>query len=259
MLSFTDTQILSAMHQWLWPFLRVGGFLLAAPFIGSKLVTKKARLVLAMLIALVLAPLLPAPPAVEPLSAAGLYIGVMQLFVGAAIGLVLRLVQFIAEFTGQLIAMQMGLGFAAMMDPQTGAQVPVVSQFYLILLTLLFFATNSHLLLIDLLARSFDLLPVGTQGISAAGIEIVMGWSASLLASGVMIALPIMVALLVVNLAFGVMARAAPQLNIFAVGFPITILVGAAVMFVLVGRMSGQFETAISAAFDTAYRVLEAR
>jgi flagellar biosynthetic protein FliR len=183
----------------------------------------------------------------------------MQLFIGAAIGLVLRLVQFVAEFTGQLIAMQMGLGFAAMMDPQTGAQVPVVSQFYLILLTLLFFATDSHLLLIDLLARSFDLLPVGTQGISAAGIEIVMRWSASLLASGVVIALPIMVALLVVNLAFGVMARAAPQLNIFAVGFPITILVGAAVMFVLVGRMSGQFEAAISAAFDTAYRVLETR
>ena len=259
MLSYTDAQVLAMMQQWLWPFLRVGGFLMAAPFIGSKLVTKKVRVVLAMLIAALLAPLLPAAPALAPLSAAGVYVAAMQLVVGGAIGLVLRLVQFVAEFAGQLIAMQMGLGFAAMMDPQTGAQVPVVSQFYLILLTLLFFATDGHLLLVDLMAQSFALLPVGPQGISAAGMDVLMHWSASLLASGVLIALPIMVALLVVNLAFGVMARAAPQLNIFAVGFPITILAGAGVMFLLVGRMSGQFEAAIADAFATAHRVLAVR
>ncbi len=118
--------------------------------------------------------------------------------------------------------------------------MPVVSQFYSIFAILLFLSLNGHLLLIEMVADSFQTLPVSTQGIPLAGLRALTDWGSQMFAGAVLVALPAICALLLVNLAFGVMMRSAPQLNIFAVGFPITLLLGMVIMLVTLPALQGQ-------------------
>lgn len=259
MISVTDTQVMTLLQAWLWPFLRIASLVMAAPVIGTRSVPMRVRMAVAVAITAVLAPVLPADHTIVPLSDAGLLTAVQQVVIGVTVGLILRLVFAVIEFAGQILAQQMGLGFAAMMDPQSGAQVPVVSQFYIILATLLFFAGNCHLLLIRLLADSFELLPIGTVGVSRAGIDRVLIWSGTLFSGAVLIVLPVIVALLMVNLAFGVMARTAPQLNVFSIGFPVMIIGGVVLMLLFVGDFGTVMQADFDAAFTLAYRVLQER
>ena len=258
MITVSEASLMQLMSAWLWPFMRIGGFVMAAPVIGTRAVPVRIRMMLALALTIVLAPVVAPAAMIDPLAAEGLLTGVHQLVIGVCIGLVLRLVFVVFEFAGQLIAQQMGLGFAALVDPQTGAQVPVLSHLYVILATLLFFAVDAHLVLISLLGDSFKLLPVGPRGITAAGAAVVLDWSSTLIASALLFALPIVVALLAINLALGVMARAAPQLNIFAVGFPVMILVGVLlVSFTLSGLVNASADL-FESAFATARAALEA-
>lgn len=212
---------------WLYPLLRVAGFVMTAPVMGTRTVPARARLVLILVLTALIVPLLRAPAAPpDPLTPVGLLTVFQQLVIGIAIGLVLRMAFLVFEFAGQVVAQQMGLGFAAMVDPTSGAQVPVLAHLYLILASLIFFASDAHLALLRLLFDSFTLLPIGERGFNAAGAEIIVDWSASLIGAALVLALPIVIALLAINLAFGVMARAAPQLNLLAVGFPVMMLAG---------------------------------
>jgi flagellar biosynthetic protein FliR len=251
-LEITDTQLLSWLAAWLWPFLRLGAFVLVAPVIGTRSVPAPVRVLFALGLTVVLTPLIdPASvPDVPIVSAVGLCIG---------LGLVLRMVFMVLEFAGQLIAQQMGLGFAAMVDPASGAQVPVIAQFYVILGTLMFFAFDAHLKLVELLVHSFELMPLGGGGFSPGALARVIDWSGELLGFGVIIMLPVVASLLVVNLAFGVMARAAPQLNIFAVGFPIMILFGSVMIVLTLAMLPEQVESLFSSAFGVAYEMMRIR
>jgi len=146
--------------------------------------------------------------------------------VGLAMGFLLQMTFASVVIAGQTLAMTMGLGFAMSVDPQNGVQVPVLSQLYMIMATLIFLAVDGHLLLIQLLVDSFTLLPVGLSGWrDDFGLDVVL-WASQMFKSGLILALPALTAVLLINLAFGVITRAAPQLNIFAVGFPVTILAG---------------------------------
>jgi len=210
---FTDSLLVGWLRAWWWPFLRVSGFLLTAPIIGTRALPRRVRLLFALALTGVLAPLVPTVPAhaaVAPLGAEGLLIAGQQLAIGAALGLVLRMVFVVFEFAGQVIAQQMGLGFAAMVDPASGLQVPVVSQFYIVLATLLFFATDAHLQLVRLLADSFELVPIGAT-VGGEMLEDVMRWSGDLFAFALALMLPVVIALLVANLVFAVMTRSAPS------------------------------------------------
>jgi len=238
-LHLSDVELMQWLMAWLWPLLRVGGFVMAAPVIGTRAVPARIRLVFALVLTAVLAPLATPAGFIDPLSGEGLLTAVQQVIIGATIGLVLRLVFFVFEFAGQLISQQTGLGFASLVDPQTGAQVPVLAHFYIVLATLLFFTIDAHLVLIELLAESFALVPVGPAGITAAGAEVVLEWSASLFGAGLMLGMPVIVALLAINLSLGVMARAAPQLNIFAVGFPVMIVLGMGLVLVTLPNLPG--------------------
>ncbi len=251
---FTDTQLLHLLGAWLWPFIRVSGFLMAAPIIGTRTVPTRVRLVLALVLTGILVPVAAPAATIDPLAAEGLLTASHQLIIGAALGLVLRLMFFVFEFAGQLISQQCGLGFASLVDPQSGAQVPVLAHFYITIVTLLFFALDAHLVLIELLADSFRLLPVGPQGITPNGAELIMSWTAELVAAGLLLALPVVVALLAINFALGVMARAAPQLNIFAVGFPVMIVFG---MVLVLLSMDALLEFVV-ALFDDAFNVARA-
>jgi flagellar biosynthetic protein FliR len=248
-MNFTSAELTAWIGSFLWPLFRVGAMVGAAPILGARVVPMRMRLGLALVITLVIVPLLPAAPAVEPLSGAGLVITFNQLVIGLALGFSLRLVFSAIEIAGQIIGQLMGLGFASMIDPENGVQVPVVSQFYSICAMLMFLALNGHLLLIQMVADSFRTLPVSTSGIPLVGLRAVADWGGQMFAGAVLVALPAICALLLVNLAFGVMMRSAPQLNIFAVGFPITLLIGMLIMLVTLPSLPDQLGTMFDQVF----------
>ncbi len=227
-MSITGTELTGWLASLLWPFMRIGAMFAAIPIFSARSVPVRIRVLLALFVAWILVPVIPKPPVVDLISAEALLISVYQVLIGVAMGFILQMVFSAFIIAGQSIAMAMGLGFASIIDPQNGVQVPVVSQAFLIMATLVFLALNGHLLLIELLAESFQHLPVGLIVISRDSLWQLVIWGSNMFAGGMLVALPAVAALLLVNLAFGVASRAAPQLNIFAVGFPVMILVGMA-------------------------------
>ena len=224
----------SQLQHWLgglfWPFVRIGACLMMAPVYGASYVPRRLRLVLAGAVTLTVAPLLPAVPEVALLSVAGVITTVQQLLIGAALGFALQLLFDALMLGGQLLANGMGLGFAFNLDPLRGVTTPALGQLYVVLGTLVFLALDGHLALLNTLVDSFRGLPVGTSGFDAVRWRALADWGGILFIGGLRVALPGMTALLVINLAFGVMSRAAPSLNLFAVGLPVTLIFGLAIV-----------------------------
>lgn len=212
---------------------RIAGLLSILPVLGGGEVPPRVRIALAVLLTILVVPSLAPMPSVDPLSAESLYIVAQQLLIGVAMGLMVLVIFNAVTMAGESIAITMGLGFALMNDPQNGAQVPTVSQLYLILATLLFLALDGHHSILMLLHASFTLLPVG-QALSADGIWTLVRFGGMIFTGALSIALPALAAMLTVNIIMGVITRAAPQMNLFSVGFPITMTVGfVAIMFTL--------------------------
>jgi flagellar biosynthetic protein FliR len=224
--TFTEAQLIEAISAWFFTFVRVGAVLTAGPVFSASSVPARFRVLLALAITLLVEPLLPRAEPVDPLSTTALLVLAQQLAIGFAIGTVLQLAFNALVFGGQMVAYSMGLGFAHLMDPQNGVQVPTVSQFYLVFATIIFLGVDGHLRLVALLVESFEALPVSAEGIGRAELWDVAGWGAMLFADGLLLSLPIVSALLLVNIGMGMVSRAAPQLNIFSVGFPVTLGLG---------------------------------
>ena len=231
-MNFTDTQITSLVTQYIWPFFRVAALVGVAPIFGTHTVPARAKLIIAASLTIMIAPILPPLKFIDPLSFQGMMVTFHQVLIGIAIGFMVTLVFGALVTGGQMVAQLMGLGFASLNDPQNGVSVPVVGQFYTVLATLIFLIMNGHLVLVNLLVSSFQTMPIGDFGLSSDKVWQLVLWGKWVFIAAVMIALPAVTALLLVNIAFGVMTRAAPQLNIFAVGFPITILLGFVVMLI---------------------------
>lgn len=226
-------QLTGLIGSYLWPFIRIGALVMAAPLFSANYISARTRLILALVVTLVVVPTIDAPmPGVSPIGAEGLLITAHQILIGICMGFMLQLLFNAFIVAGQIIAMQMGLGFASMIDPANGTTVPVISQFYLIFVTLIFVSLNGHLIMIQVIAESFQTLPVGTQGLPMDSVYDVVGLASWMYAAGVLIALPAIGSLMMVNLSFGVMSRAAPQISPFSIGFPMTILLGFVIMFV---------------------------
>ncbi len=227
---FTAAEITAWIGSLLWPFFRIGAMVMSAPITGAQTVPMRVKLFITLVLTLVIAPQLPPVPQFDPFSPMTLLLIIQQVLIGVAMGTALQLV-FAAIITGgQIVAYQMGLGFASMVDPQSGVTVPVVSQVYLLATSLLYLAFNGHLVLIEVVAESFTSMPIAADGLTRDGIWQLVSWGSEMFAGAVLIAIPTVASILVVNIAFGVMARAAPQLNIFAVGFPVTLTLGFLVM-----------------------------
>lgn len=214
-----------------WPLLRISALFISLPIFSINAVSARIRLLLSLAITLVVMPLIEPPSELTLFSAEGLMVTVQQLFIGLVSGFVLQITFAAVVFGGQAIAYGMGLGFASMVDPQNGQQVPVVAQFYVVLSTLLFLGMNAHLLLIEMLVDSFKTLPISVDGLSKADIWSIIDWSEQLFSVGLLLSLPLVASLLFVNISFGVATRAAPQLQIFSVGFPVTIALGMFLMW----------------------------
>jgi flagellar biosynthetic protein FliR len=252
----SGAEIAAWLGSYLWPLFRIAAMIVAMPIFGSILIPVRVRLMLALAVTSIVAPVLPAAPAVDPLSLEAVLIILQQIIIGVAMGFAMQLVFNAVTTGGQIIAMQMGLGFASMVDPQNGTQVPVLSQLYLLLVTLLFLGFNGHLVMIEMIAESFTVLPVGADGLTRNGLWLLAGWGSQMFAGALWLALPAVASLLVVNIAFGVMARAAPQLNIFAIGFPVALMMGFVVILFTLPAVVPQFESLVSDGFGLIVRLL---
>jgi len=237
-----------------WPSLRIGGFVLAAPIASEVAIPRRVKIVLSLALAFILAPLAPVPAALSIFSAAGLLTAVQELLIGVSIGMVMQLAFDGLTFAGQSVSMSMGLGFATLIDPQRGASVPVLGQVVSIMGTLSYLAINGHLVLLGALAKSFQTLPIGAANIDKDFLLAVATWGARIFETGLLVALPAMIALVIVNTALGVVARAAPQLNLFGIGFTITLLCGFLVLVAgldgLMIGISNLIENALNAVVD---------
>jgi flagellar biosynthetic protein FliR len=255
-MAFTEAQLNALIATYFWPMVRIGALFLSAPLFSSRQVPIRLRLLLTLVITLLISPTLSQPPAVDFLSHTGFVIMLQQILIGIFMGFILQMVFGALVFGGQVIAYSMGLGFASMVDPANGVQVPVVAQFYVIFATLLFLIFNGHLLAIELVSDSFTTMPVAVDGLSRNGILGVVAWGSRLFAGGMIIALPIVGAMLMVNMGMGVVMRAAPQLNIFSVGFPITMLLGFVLIWVTLPNVFAVFKALTDEAFHQMMQVL---
>ncbi|RJG09840.1 flagellar type III secretion system protein FliR [Pseudomonas cavernicola] len=241
MLELSDAQIGGWVGSFLLPLFRIAALLMTMPIIGTQLVPVRVRLYLSLAICVVLMPTLPPMPEVDAINLRSFMLIAQEVLIGAMLGFTLQLFFHAFVIAGQIVTTQMGLGFASTLDPTNGVSVAVIGQFYLMLVTLLFLAMNGHLVVFEVLAESFVTLPVGTGLLVEHYWELAgrLGW---VLGAGLLLVLPAITALLVVNLAFGVMTRAAPQLNIFAIGFPLTLVLGLIIVWIGMADILVQYQ-----------------
>ena len=225
-MDFSFAQATAFIGSLVWPMMRIGAMLVAMPVIGTRLVSTRAKVVLTFLLSVMVLPLLPEVPQVEALSLQGMFISIQQVLIGVSLGFTLQLVFGALMIAGESIAMSMGLGFASMVDPANGVNVPVVSQLFIIMGTLIFLALGGHLMLIQLLVSSFESMPIATDGLERDSFWAIMSWGSQMFIGAIWVAIPALISMLVITLSMGVMTRAAPQLNIFSVGFPVTMFMG---------------------------------
>lgn len=211
-------------HALLWPMLRASAFVAVAPVLGSRNVTPRARITLAVALALLLVAVLPSPPPLPAFSADWWLTALQQVVVGLAIGFVFLLVFEAVSLGAEAISVAAGLSFAQMTDPLRGTSSGVLAAFMNTIAILVFLAMDGHLQLVDALATSFLLFPVGTALPGGADLVRWLDFSVIIFTGAAQVALPVMTALLATNLALGLVSRAAPSLNLFAIGFPASLL-----------------------------------
>ncbi len=254
MITVTSAQLDVWIAAFLFPLSRILGVLAAAPFFSNAAMPRRIRLMTGLAIALALVPALPEMPRVPAGSWLGLAIIAQQMFIGLIMGFALRIAFAAIDVAGELIGLQMGLSFAVFYDPLNAGQTPVVTEFYGLLATLIFLSLNGHLLALSVLAESFSLWPVVASPFLSLGIGQLLAGATMIFSVGVLLSLPLVAALLVANIAMGVLSRVAPQLNLFAVGFPVTIFAG----FAMITLSLPYFGNALEAVFNQGFRLMRA-
>ena len=237
MISFTSVELNTLIAGFLWPLTRIVGLLAVAPLFGNVSVPATVKIGLGVLIAMIIAPTVPALPAMDPMSLAGLLILVQQLLIGIAMGFAMRVVFACMEMAGELAGLTMGLGFATFFDPQTQGRSIAISQFLSLVTIMLYLTLNVHLSLLSVLADSFTSMPITDLPMPGKFFEQIVGWGGRVFSTGLQLALPIVAALLITNVGLSILARSAPQLNLFGIGFPITLTVGFVMIAVVVPYM----------------------
>jgi len=258
MLELTDTQIGTWVASFILPLFRVTAVLMTMPVFGTTLVPARVRLYFALAITVVIVPGLPPMPEVHALDLSALLLIAEQIIIGALFGLSLQLFFQIFVIAGQIVAIQMGMAFASMVDPANGVNVAVIGQFLTMLVTLLFLAINGHLVVFEVLTESFTTLPVGS-GLLVNHFWDLVGRLSWVLGAALLLVLPAITALLVVNIAFGVMTRAAPQLNIFSIGFPLTLVLGLGIFWISLADILPHYHALASEALQWMRELARAR
>jgi flagellar biosynthetic protein FliR len=258
MLALTDTQISTWVATFMLPLFRITAVLMTMPIFGTTLVPTRVRLYFALAITMAVMPGLPPMPQVNALDLSALLLIAEQIIIGALLGFSLQLFFQAFVVAGQIISIQMGMGFASMVDPTNGVSAAVIGQFLTMLVTLLFLAMNGHLVVFEVLTESFTTMPVGSAMLVNHFWELAgkLGW---VLGAAMLLVLPAITALLVVNIAFGIMTRAAPQLNIFSIGFPLILVLGMVIFWIGMADILNQYQPLATEALQFLRELAKAR
>jgi flagellar biosynthetic protein FliR len=255
-ISFTSAQLSTWFATLIFPLARILALVASMPVFGNKQVPARVKVGFALAITLIIAPTLNTPSDLDPTSAQGLFVLMQQIVAGLIMGFAIRLIFSAVEMAGDFAGMQMGLGFASFYDPQHSSFTPVVAQFLGVLAALVFLAADGHLYMLAAMSDSFRDFPISSNMPSAGAFRTVVEWGGSMFSHALQFALPLIGALLITNLALGILTRSAPQLNIFAVGFPITIAVGFATLMLSIPYLAPLMEYFTHSALDTVSRIM---
>lgn len=229
MVPINGEQLEMWIAAFLWPFIRILAMLATAPVFDNRTVQRRTRVALAAIIAMLMMPILPTPPTLS--SAQAVPVLIQQILIGVSMGFSMRLVFAAFEMAGDLLGLQMGLAFAQFIDPSRGTQTPLLGSFLGVLASLVFLVIDGHLLVIAAVVQSFELIPISAKltVVNAQNIAMAGGIMFTL---ALQISLPVLAAVLISNIVLGILARAAPQLNVMSIGFSITIGVGLWILWV---------------------------
>jgi flagellar biosynthesis protein FliR len=239
-MNFLAADVVERFYTFLWPMLRISALMITAPIFSLSAFNTRMRILVALVLTWLVYPL-HNWPVIDPTSAQGLIEVFNQIMIGATMGLILQVVVAAVVVAGQSIAAAMGLSMANMLDPNIG-NVPVISQLLVVMSTLIFVGFGGHAILLGLILESFHSLPIGTDILNQAVYGRVLQWSSMIFLGAVLMALPVMVSLLFINVGLGVVTRAAPSLNIFAVGFPAMIMAGFIILIISMESIGGRIE-----------------
>ncbi|MBX8501128.1 flagellar biosynthetic protein FliR [Pseudomonas lijiangensis] len=240
MIEVSSAQLQLWVTSFFWPFCRVLAFLMSDPILGHKNVSSQVKVGLAMLLSFLLAPNLAPTPDIPLFSWAGLGVIVEQMLIGMSLGMVMRITLAVVEMAGEICGMQMGLAFATFFSADTNTNSMVLSRFLSMITILMFLALDGHLMVLELLALTFKTLPIGTVRFDPNAWNLIARYGSTIFLTGLLLALPMVATLLIINLAMGILNRVSPQLTVFSVGFPATLLVGLILLMVVMGDL-GQF------------------
>ena len=258
-MEFTESVINQYMADFLLPLARVSALIMTMIGLGAKAIPTKVKLFLSLAVTVAIMPAIP-PSQVESLFSFQTSILIaQQTIIGIMLGFVTLMVVNTFTLAGQIVAMQTGLGFASLVDPTSGMNVPAVGQFFLILSSLSFWAMDGHLAYLQFIVASFTSLPIPLQSFEPVKFKELVNWGSWMFATALSLAMAPLTAMLLINFSFGIMTRAAPQLNIFAIGFPITMCSGLLIMWLTMGNFMVHFEAQWQRALDFSCYLIDCR
>jgi flagellar biosynthetic protein FliR len=257
MINITSMQLEAWLAAFIFPLARILALVASAPVIGNKQVPARVKVGFGMLITFLIAPTLNIPAEIEASSGPGLFILVQQILVGLAMGFSMRLIFTAIEMSGDIMGLQIGLGFASFFDPINSSNSQVIAQFLGILAALSFLSMDGHLQMLSVMAQSFQVFPISVQPPSAHAMHTLALWGGSIFAHALQMSLPLIAALLITNLALGILTRSAPQLNIFAIGFPLTLVVGFTTLMLLMPYFGPLLDIFMQSGLDMMSRVAQ--
>jgi flagellar biosynthetic protein FliR len=258
MVTLTFAQVYHWLALFLWPFFRLISFSLTAPLLGHSTVPRTVKLGLAAVLTVVIAPGLPALPDVPIWSWPGLAIIVEQVIIGAALGIVMRVTFTAVLAAGDFVGLQMGLAFATLVSPDTGTNTLILSRLFYMIALLMFLALDGHLMVIQTLVFSFHALPVSFAGLQLNAFESLARFGSTIFSAGLLLALPLLAALLIVNLALGILNRSAPQMTVFSVGFPTSLTLGLFLLSLLMNDLGRYLDVLFGKGLGTLHALIQA-
>lgn len=258
MISVTADQLYAWINTFFWPFVRIAAMVSSAPLLSESSIPARVKVGLAVMLTLIVAPTLEPMPSLSTASWGALWIIGQQVLIGLALGLTMRIIFAAVQTAGEFVGLQMGLAFASFFDPGTGSNTAVLARILNTITLLVFIAMNGHLLMIGGLVRTFEVLPIAGAALDVNGWGVLMEWSRQIVISGLLLALPVMVVLLTINLSLGILNRTAQQLSVFAVGFPISLTVGLTILAAVLPQISPFLERLFQDGYDTMGRLVQA-
>ncbi|WP_068712601.1 flagellar biosynthetic protein FliR [Vibrio tritonius] len=242
-MEYPATAVLDFIANYFWPYTRISAMLMVMTVTGARFVSSRIRLYLGLAITFAVMPAIPAVPSnIDLFSLQGAIVTFQQIVIGVAMGMVTQFLIQTFVLLGQILGMQSSLGFASMVDPANGQSTPLLGQLFMFLATMFFLASDGHLKMIHLVVMSFKTLPIGESSLTAVDFRELALWFSTIFKVALSMSLAGIVALLTVNLSFGVMTRAAPQLNIFSLGFSFALLIGLLLCWYLIGDLYNQYD-----------------